>query len=59
MLIFLQPALLNRNLDAKKFYIRAVNAFDAADEADHDMNIYKDIIKAQKACIKKIETFTE
>ena len=50
---------LNRNLDAKKFYIRAVNAFDAADEADHDMNIYKDIIKAQKACIKKIETFTE
>jgi tetratricopeptide (TPR) repeat protein len=50
---------LNRNLDAKKFYIRAVKAFDAADEADQDMNIYKDIIKAQKACIKKIETFTE
>ena len=51
--------MLNKTLDAKKYFIKAVKAFDAADESQQDMNIYKDIIKAQKACIKLIEKFTE
>ena len=51
--------MLNQNIDAKRYFIKAVNAFDAADESNQDMNIYKDIIKAQKACIKVLEKFTE
>lgn len=51
--------MLNQSLDAKKFYIKAVNAFNASDETNRDMNIYKDIIKAQKACIKLMTKFTE
>lgn len=50
---------VNRNLDGKKYYIKAVNAFNAADEASQDMNIYKDIIKGQKACLKLIEKLVE
>ena len=51
--------MLSRALDAKKFFIKAVNAFNKTDESEQDLNIYKDIIKAQKACIKMIEKFTE
>ena len=51
--------MLTQNLDAKKYYIKAVKAFDASDESIKDMNIYKDIIKAQKACIRLINKFTE
>ncbi|PIB37182.1 hypothetical protein BFP72_18100 [Reichenbachiella sp. 5M10] len=51
--------MLNQNLDAKKYYIRAVNAFEEADESVQDKNTYKDIIKAQKACVKLLEKFTE
>ena len=51
--------MLKQTLNAKKYFIKAVNAFNASDESQQDMNIYKDIIKAQKACIKLIEKFTE
>lgn len=51
--------LLSRSLDAKKYYIKAVKAFDKTDKSKQDLNLYKDIIKAQKACIKLIEKFTE
>ena len=50
---------ITQNINAKKFYGKAVTAFEAADEDAQDKNIYKDIIKAQKACIKLIEKFTE
>ena len=51
--------MLSQNIEAKKYFIKAVNAFNAADEATQDMNIYKDLIKAQNACIKLLEKFTE
>ncbi len=51
--------LISRPLDAKKYFIKAVSAFDALDKSEQDRNIYKDIIKAQKACIKETEKFTE
>lgn len=51
--------MLSQTLNAKKYYIKAVNAFNASDESKQDINIYKDIIKAQKACIKLMEKFTE
>jgi tetratricopeptide (TPR) repeat protein len=51
--------MLSQPLNAKKFYIKAVNAFNKAEELNQDMNIYKDLIKAQKACIKLMEKFTE
>ena len=51
--------MLSQNIDAKKYFIKAVNAFTSSDESIQDMNIYKDIIKAQKACIKELEKFTE
>jgi tetratricopeptide (TPR) repeat protein len=51
--------MLSQALNAKKYFIKAVNAFNATDTSIQDMNIYKDIIKAQKACIKLLEKFTE
>ena len=51
--------MLSRNPAAKKYFIKAVTAFNATDKSEQDMNIYKDIIKAQKACIKLLEKFTE
>ena len=51
--------MLSQPLNAKKYYIKAVNAFNASDETNQDLNIYKDLIKAQKACIKLMEKFTE
>lgn len=47
--------LVSKGIRAKKYYIRAVNAFNAADELNQDKNIYKDIIKAQNACIKLMD----
>lgn len=51
--------IVKRNFDAKKYYLRAEKAFDNADEAEKDMNIYKEIMKSQKACIKLTKTFIE
>lgn len=51
--------MLSQAMNAKKYYIKAVNAFNTSDESTQDKNIYKDIIKAQKACIKLLEKFTE
>lgn len=50
---------ISRTIDAKRHYIKAVNAYEAADESDQDKNIYKDIVKAHKACVKQAEKFTE
>ena len=50
---------LKRKVEAKKFYLKAVKAFDQVEEADRNMNLYKDIIKGQKACAKLMEKFTE
>lgn len=51
--------MLGQNLGAKKYFIKAVNAFEAADKSTQDKNVYKDIIKAQKACIKLMNTIIE
>jgi len=52
-------SMLSRNPDAKKYFIKAVNAFNATDKVDQDMNVYKDIIKAQKACVKLMDKIIE
>ncbi len=44
--------LLEQNIAAKKHLLRAVNAFEATEKSDQDMNIYKEIIKVQKAVQK-------
>lgn len=51
--------LVSRNHHAKKYLIRAVNAFNSADKSEQNMNIYKDIIKAQKTCVKLMNTIIE
>lgn len=51
--------ILSRNLDAKQYFLKAERAFDSAEDVDKNMNIYKDIIKAQKACQKLIEKYSE
>ena len=51
--------LVGRNLHAKKYFIKAVNAFTTSDKLEQDMNIYKDIIKAQKVCVKLMDTIIE
>lgn len=51
--------MIDLALNAKMYYLKAVNAYEAADESEQDKNIYKDIIKAQKKCIKQLEKFTE
>ena len=51
--------MLSKALDAKRYYVRAVSSYESSDESLQDKNIYKDIIKAQKACIKLLEKFTE
>lgn len=51
--------MMSQNVDAKKFFIQAVNAFNTADKSIQDMNLYKDIIRSQKACIKLMAKYTE
>jgi len=51
--------MIDLALNAKMYYLKAVNAYEEADEIEQDKNIYKDIIKAQKKCIKQLEKFTE
>ena len=51
--------MVSQPLDAKKYFIKAVNAFNTTEESKQDLNIYKDIIKAQKACIRLMAKFTE
>jgi len=50
---------VKRNFDAKKYYLKAEDAFNTSDEEEKDMNIYKEIMKAQKACIKLTKKYTE
>jgi len=47
--------LVNKGMHAKKYYFKAVNAYNASDESEQDKNIYKDIIKAQNACKKLLD----
>lgn len=51
--------MLSRNLAAKKYFIKAVNAFTTSDKSIQDKNIYKDIIKAQKTCVKLMDKIIE
>ncbi len=51
--------MLDKTLEAKMFYLKAVNSYEKADESEQDKNIYKDIIKGQKASIRLLEKFTE
>ena len=51
--------LVSQKHDAKKYFLKAVAAFEATEKEDQNMNIYKDIIKSQNACIKLINKFTE
>jgi hypothetical protein len=51
--------MVEQALNAKMYYLKAVNEYEAADESDQDKNIYKDILKAQKKCIRQLEKFTE
>lgn len=46
--------VIEKNIDAKKYFIKAVNEFENLDELEQDANILKDIIKAQKECVKLI-----
>ena len=50
---------IKKNMDAKKYYIKAVNEFENAAVEVQDKNVYKDIIKAQKECLKIIEQNTD
>jgi tetratricopeptide (TPR) repeat protein len=50
--------MVSRLQHGKKYFIKAVNAFNVSDKSKQDTNIYKDIIKAQKACLKLIEKST-
>ncbi len=51
--------MVDKTLEAKMFYLKALNAFDEAEESEQDKNIYKDIVKGQRASIKLLEKFTE
>ena len=51
--------LLSKGVRAKRYYIRAVDTFNASDESMQDKNIYKDIIKAQNACVKLLDKIIE
>ncbi|WP_296619696.1 hypothetical protein [Marivirga sp.] len=51
--------MIDLALNAKMYYLKAVNAYEATDPSDQDKNIYKDIVKAQKKCIRQLEKFTE
>lgn len=51
--------LLSKGMRAKKYYLKAVMAYNATDEAEQDKNIYKDITKAQNACQKFMDKVTD
>jgi len=51
--------MMSKALNAKMYYLKAVNAYETTDAVEQDKNIYKDILKAQKACVKSLEKFTE
>ena len=51
--------MIDKTHDAKKYFMKAVKTFNASDKSTQDMNIYKEIIKSQNACIKLRENFTE
>lgn len=51
--------MVEQALNAKMYYLKAVNAYEATPEVEQNKNIYKDIIKAQKKCVKQLEKFTE
>ena len=51
--------LLSKGIRAKKYYLKAVMAYNAADEAEQDKNIYKDLTKAQNACQKLLDKIIE
>jgi len=51
--------LIKRNLNAKKCYLKAENIYENSAPENQDKNIFKDITKAHKACVKLIEKYQE
>ena len=51
--------LIGKGINAKKYYFKAVNAYNNSDESKQDKNIYKDISKAQTACVKFLDKIIE
>jgi tetratricopeptide (TPR) repeat protein len=51
--------LISKGIHAKKYYIKAVNAYNTSDGSKQDKNIYKDIIKAQNACVRLLDKIIE
>ena len=51
--------LMSKGIRAKKYYLKAVDTYNATDESKQDKNIYKDLIKAQNACIKLLDKIIE
>ena len=51
--------LFSKGIHAKKYFFKAINAYNASDESEQDKNIYKDILKAQKACKKLMDKVTD
>lgn len=51
--------LINKGMKAKRSYMKAESAYLDADESKQDKNIYKDIVKAQRACAKFLDKVIE
>ncbi|WKK82630.2 tetratricopeptide repeat protein [Marivirga arenosa] len=51
--------MVEQALNAKMAYLKAVNAYEEAEPENQNKNIYKDMVRAQKKCIKQLEKFTE
>ncbi len=49
----------SKRIHAKKYYFKAINAYNNTEESEQNKNIYKDIIKAQNACEKLMDKVTE
>ncbi|MBE9467891.1 MAG: hypothetical protein IMY72_06150 [Bacteroidetes bacterium] len=51
--------LVSKTIRAKKYYFKAINAYNNSDESKQNKNIYKDIIKGQNACKKLMNKVTD
>jgi tetratricopeptide (TPR) repeat protein len=51
--------MVEQILNAKMTYLKAVNAYEEAEPETQNKNLYKDLVKAQRQCIRQMEKFTE
>jgi tetratricopeptide (TPR) repeat protein len=49
----------SKAIHAKKYFFKAINAYNASDASEQNKNIYKDIVKAQNACKKLMDKVTD